>query len=76
VKMTYQNRQLTPRVRPKGTKMGRGHFNLIAQLIRTFPVTPAVRLRLADYFADGLADTNPAFNRSYFLIAATPTTKE
>ena len=65
-----------PRERPKGTKMGRGHYKLIAAALQR--ATPLARdgeaamrqWRHTVYLmADALAVTNQNFRREMFLAA-------
>lgn len=63
----------TPRERPKGTRMGRGHFKLIASVLletrpRAYGASAAWRT-IVEKMADALAQTNPSFRRETFLAA-------
>lgn len=51
-------------------KMQKRHYQLIADLIRTFNDTGVLdHQRLAEHFANGLKKTNPLFSRERFLEA-------
>jgi hypothetical protein len=50
-------------------KMTRGHFVLIAEMLRGADLEPATRARIAGHFADHLTRTNPLFDRARFLAA-------
>ncbi len=65
-----------PRERPKGTRMGRGHYKLIAELIRSFQPKGSGRVpdrvpdpTLAEHFARGLGALNPNFDAEKFVAA-------
>lgn len=70
-----------PRERPKGTRMGRGHYKLIAQALRESRLkghglssasAKYIRgqwLTTCGKMADALAVTNPSFRRETFLAA-------
>ena len=49
--------------------MTRKHFQLIADVLADSEITMSDRIVLADNFADRLAQTNPNFDRQWFLRA-------
>lgn len=72
--MTYQNRETYPRAYPKGARMGRGHFKLIAGVLRA--ARPQNWRRNAQWqqlvidFANALQTTNRGFKHERFKEAA------
>ena len=50
--------------------MGKGDYELIAEVIRETDLYSDVRARLASSFAEKLAEGNPRFDRERFMRAA------